>query len=218
MNHLKNQTVMKKFVLLTIIASILSLDASSQLRFGLRGGLNTAYFDADVVHVPEQFRITTLSDASFGFHFGVMAQASFFGLFIQPELLLSSINNDVRVEDLRQNGIITTIREQSFTKLDFPVLAGVRFGPARIGLGPVGTFMLATSSELGDDMPIREEFNSATFGYQVGAGLDIFSRFAVDIKYEGNLTRLGSGITVAGQHREFDTRTRQIIFSLGVYL
>ncbi len=209
---------MKKFTLLTMVTLLITLNANSQLRFGLRGGLNTAYFDADVVHVQDQFRITTLSDATYGFHFGVMAQASLFGLFVQPELLLSSIDSDVRVEDMRQNGVVTTIREQSFTKLDFPVLAGIRVGPARLGLGPVGTIMLATRSELRDDLPIRDEFNSATFGYQIGAGVDIFGRFAFDIKYEGNFTRLGSGITVAGQHREFDTRARQLIFSLGIFL
>ncbi len=206
---------MKRFAVLIIISILLASSVSSQIRFGLRGGINTAYFDATNVET-EDFRLTTLGDAQVGFHAGLMTQISFFGIFLQPELLITSVGSEVRVEEL-QNNVIGHIREQSFTKLDFPVLVGRRFGPARLGIGPVGTIILNTDSEL-RDYPIREEFNSATFGYQVGAGLDIFGRFAVDLKYEGNLSKLGSGITIGGQEREFDSRSRQFIVSLGIFL
>lgn len=209
---------MKRLTVLTIFAILLASSASSQIRFGLRGGINTAYFDATKI-TTEEYQLTTLDDAQIGFHGGVMAQVSFFGLFLQPELLLTSVGSEVRVEDL-ENGAIDRIREQSFTKLDFPVLVGKRFGPARLGIGPVGTIMLNTDSELSEvgNMQVREEFNNATFGYQVGVGLDIFGRFAVDLKYEGNLTRLGSGITIGGQDMDFDSRSRQFIVSLGIFL
>lgn len=206
---------MKRLAVLAIFVILIASNVNSQIRFGLRGGINTAYFDAKQVQTDE-FRLTTLNDATVGFHGGLMMQVSFFGLFLQPELLLTSVGSEVRVEDLR-NDIVEHIREQSFTKLDFPVLIGKRFGPARVGIGPVGTIMLQTDSGLGD-FQIREEFNSATFGYQVGAGLDILGRLAIDIKYEGNLSKLGSGITVGGQEREFDSRSRQFIVSLGIFL
>ncbi len=206
---------MKRVAILVVLAVLLAVNASSQFRYGIRGGINTAYFRAKDVITDENVRITTLNDATVGFHGGVMAQVSFFGLFFQPELLLSSIGSEVRVNDPEQN-IVNQIREQSYTKLDFPIMVGKRFGPARVGIGPVGTIMLNTDSEL-DELGYREKFRSATFGYQLGAGLDIFKRFALDLKYEGNLSRLGSVINIGGQERKFDSRSRQFIVSLGVF-
>ncbi len=209
---------MKKILIVTSIVLLFSADVESQIRFGLRGGINTAYFDATQVVIDDEYRLTTLEDANLGFHGGVMMQISFFGVFLQPELLLTSVGSDVRVEDLR-NGAIDVIREQSYTKLDFPLLVGKRFGPARLGIGPVGTIMLSTDSDLSEigNLQIDEQFNSATFGYQIGAGLDILNFLAIDIKYEGNLTKLGSGINIGGQEREFDSRSRQFIVSLGIF-
>ncbi len=214
-SNLSKLIVMKRLLILIALSSIITANANSQLRFGLRGGINTAYFKAKDVITDENVRISTLNDATVGFHGGVMAQVSFFGMFFQPELLLSSIGSEVRINDPDEN-IIDQIKEQSYTKLDFPLIIGRRFGPARAGIGPVGTIMLNTDSEL-NELGYREKFRSATFGYQLAAGLDIFKRFALDLKYEGNLSKLGSGINIRGQEREFDSRSRQFIVSLGVF-
>lgn len=199
-----------------IFAILMATNLSSQLRYGLRGGVNTAYFSAKDVITDENVRISTLNDATIGFHAGAMAQVNFLGVFIQPELLFSSIGSEVRVVDLEDDAV-SRIRSQNYSKLDFPVLVGKRFGPARVGIGPVGTIMLSTDSEL-NELGYKEKFNSATFGYQIGIGLDVLSRFALDVKYEGNLSRLGSGMMVGGQEREFDLRSRQLIFSVGIFL
>ncbi len=207
---------MKKLAVLTILSLLISLNAGSQIRLGLRGGISTAYFNARDIVVPNEYRIETIDNANIGFHGGFMAQVSFFGVFVQPELLLSTVGNEVRVTDLRGNGAVEQIREQKFTRLDFPVLAGMRFGPARVGIGPVGTIRLFTDSELRDHPEIHERYNTATFGYQVGAGVDILF-LALDLKYEGNLTRLGSSMVVAGQERDFDARSRQVLLSVGIF-
>ncbi len=210
---------MKRFAVLIVLAVLLVSSASSQVRFGLRGGINMSYFDATELEIEidnNELKLTTLDDATIGFHGGVMAQVSFFGLFLQPELLLTSTESEVRVEDLTENTEAVRILEQNYTKLDFPVLIGRRFGPVRLGIGPVGTIMLSAKSEL-DEFGLEEQFNSATFGYQVGAGLDLFDFLAIDLKYEGNLTKLGSGITLGGQEMEFDSRSRQILVSLGIF-
>ena len=204
---------MKKLLCLLIMGVILGSNTNAQIRLGLRGGINTAYFNATEVEAGD-YNIEMINDASVGFHGGLMMQISFFGMFLQPELLFSSIGSEVRVTDLQQD--VTMIREQNYNKLDIPVLVGKRFGPARVGVGPVGTIMLSSTSGL-DEFGIQEQFNSATFGYQAGVGVDLFDLLALDLKYEGNLTRLGSGITVAGQEREFDSRSRQFIVSLGIF-
>ena len=205
---------MKRITVLILVGILLAANASAQVRFGLRGGINTAYFSAKDV-ITDNYIIETVNDASIGFHGGLMMQISFFGLFLQPELLFSSIGSELKVRDLSQPGVISHIREQNFTKLDFPVLLGKRFGPARVGIGPVGTIMLSTKSKL-NEFGLEEKFNSATFGYQIGAGLDILKTIALDLKYEGNLSRLGNSITAAGREWEFDSRSRQIIVSVGI--
>lgn len=209
-----NQSIMKKLTIIGLIAFMFAASAESQFRMGLRGGINTAYFSATELRT-DDYKFETLNDASIGFHGGVMMQLNFFGMFIQPELLFSSLTSDVRVRDLDQ-GAFQAVKEQSYNKLDFPVLVGRRFGPARVGLGPVGTIMLSTKSEL-NEFGLEEQFNSATFGYQIGAGLDLFDRLALDLKYEGSLSKLGSGVKIAGQEREFDSRARQFIVSLGIF-
>ncbi len=204
---------MKKLLFLLIPAVLFGSQVDAQVRLGLRGGINTAYFNASEV-TTDDYKLEMINDASVGFHGGFMMQISFFGMFLQPELLFSSIGSEVRVRDLQQN--TTMIREQNYNKLDIPVLVGKRFGPARIGVGPVGTIMLSSKSEL-DEFGFQEQFNNATFGYQAGVGIDLFNKLALDLKYEGNLTRIGSGITVAGQERAFDSRSRQFIVSLGIF-
>ncbi|MFW5700617.1 MAG: outer membrane beta-barrel protein [Cyclobacteriaceae bacterium] len=206
---------MKRLILITMVALLMAPALNSQIRMGVRGGINTAYFKASDI-TTDDYRFTILNDATIGFHGGVMMQVSFFGLFLQPELLLTSLDSEVRVRDLDQSNAVDRIREQSFTKLDFPVLLGKRFGPARVGIGPVGTIMLSTSSELGE-FGLEEQFNSATFGYQLGVGLDVLKFLALDLKYEGNLSKLGSGVTIGGQEREFDSRSRQFIVSVGIF-
>ncbi|TVR68524.1 MAG: PorT family protein [Marinilabiliales bacterium] len=205
---------MKKLIITGLLTFILMAGAEAQFRMGLRGGINTAYFNATEL-VTDDYSFTTLNDASVGFHGGIMMQLNFFGMFIQPEILFSSIGSEVRVTELGQNtaGII---KEQTYNKLDIPVLVGRRFGPARVGIGPVGTIMLSTASEL-NEFGLEENFNSATFGYQAGVGVDLFDRLALDLKYEGNLSKLGSGVTVGGQEREFDSRARQFIVSVGIF-
>lgn len=207
---------MYRRALLISTALFLALNAGGQVRLGLRGGVNTAYFNATEIRTDE-YLITTLNDASLGFHGGVMMQISFFGMFLQPEMLLSTIGSDVLVSDLTaQNGAVDRIREQKYTKLDIPVMVGKRFGPTRLGIGPVGTIMLSTKSEL-NELGLEEQFNSATFGYQAGVGIDLFNFLALDLKYEGNLSKLGNGVVIGGQEREFDSRSRQFIVSAGIF-
>ena len=47
-----------------------------------------------------------------------------------------------------------------------------------------------------DDIEAEEEFNGATWGYQVGIGFDILKKVTIDVKYEGNLSSLGDGVKI----------------------
>lgn len=200
---------MKKFLIMILCLGFIA-SASAQIKFGLRAGLNSHYVN-DATLTYEDITISNVKGSNVGFHGGLMMQVSFLGVFIQPELLLVSVGNEVKIEELGE----TNLAEQSFTRLDIPVLVGKRFGPARIGVGPVATIMLNSTSDLKEYGEYGEKFRSATYGFQAGVGLDIAKTIAIDLKYEGSLSKLASGITVGGQERPFDSRSKQLILSVG---
>jgi hypothetical protein len=102
-------------------------------------------------------------------------------------------------------------------------MVGWKFGPAKIYLGPVATFNLSEQDGLKDQISewtsesVDNSINKAVFGYQAGVGLDIFKFATFDVKYEGNLSKFGEGVVIAGQERKFDQRNPQWIFSLGIF-
>jgi opacity protein-like surface antigen len=190
----------------------MAVSAQSQIKFGIRAGLTSSTVEADKIEFTNSnTTIETANDAKVGIQFGLFSQITLGGLFIQPELLLATSGGVIKVHDITNN--TTTLKDQRFTKVDLPVLVGAKMGPLRIGVGPVASMVLNSKSELTDLSGYDDKFKKATFGYQAGIGLDIW-KLAIDLKYEGNLSKLGDGVTVAGEKRSFDSRTRQWI--LGV--
>ncbi len=204
---------MKKYIFISLLLLIFSAGQSfGQIKLGLRAGISSSNVKVDdVVKIgSEEYKLKS-GDPKVGFHFGLVSRIQLFNLFVQPELLFTSSGGDVKVTDI--NGF-TTVKEQKYNKLDIPVLAGIKFGPARIEVGPVASVLLSSKSELFDNG--KETMKNATIGYQAGVGLDI-SRLAIDLKYEGNLSKLGDGVKIGGDEYNFDTRNSQLILSLGFF-
>jgi hypothetical protein len=190
--------------------------AQAQFGIGIRGGLNFSSFPQNTYEV-DNLEIETLPDSYTGWHVGGIAQIRITNFFIQPELLFVSTGNHLR---LREPGEPDFFFRQNFSKIDLPVVMGFKIGPLRLGAGPVGSYIINSSSGLvkSEDhqgLDIREKFNSATFGYQIGAGLDL-GNILLDFKYEGSLSRLGDGITFGDTTFPFDARPRQFILSIGL--
>ncbi|MFO7668374.1 MAG: hypothetical protein R6W31_01830, partial [Bacteroidales bacterium] len=102
---------------------------------------------------------------------------------------------------------------------DLPLLVGVKLGPARINLGPVGSYVVQESitgdvSNLDPDYTIFTQ--SMTWGFQAGLGVDL-SKISLDARYEGSLSSLGESFTVGGQEFQLDARPSQWVFSLGFW-
>ena len=104
-----------------------------------------------------------------------------------------------------------------FKKLDIPVLVGFKFGPARVNAGPVASIIIDSKADLIETAGYEEKFKGASFGYQAGVGLDLLKTISLDIRYEGNLSKLGDGVNIEGNDFEFDSRNPQFIFSLGIF-
>ncbi len=119
------------------------------------------------------------------------------------------------MEDISGAGTAEQLVKQKIGRMDVPVLVGVKLGTFRLGLGPVGSIIVSDQSDLTDITGYEATLKSATFGYQLGAGLDIW-KLGIDLRYEGNLTKLGDQLDIGGHTINLDNRVRQIIISLAI--
>jgi len=210
---------MKRIFGIILIATALTTAINAQfLKFGLCAGLSSSsvHFNdvKNVVSGSTSYDIVA-SNASVGFHFGLFGRIKIANVFIQPELLFTSSGGQVKVTDLTTN--TSVVKDQKFNKIDIPVLAGLKFGPARIEVGPVASFMLSQKTDFFDASAYKADFKKATIGYQAGVGLDFFKAVTLDLKYEGSLSKIGNGITVGGNSYPYDSRNSQLILSLGLF-
>ena len=229
---------MKKALVLLALVFAFAWNAEAQLKYGIRAGVSSSQ-----LKLSDAFDIATADDvtqeleleaknAKVGFHFGGFAQVSFAGLFVQPELLISSTGGEVEVAGLLDdNGeVYSTIKRQSFTRLDVPVMVGMKFGPARIGLAPVASFTVHSKDEVkdiledayqeanGTEGAVEERLKTAAWSLQIGAGLDILNKVVLDVKYEFGLSMLGEGVTIDGNDFNFSQKANQFVFSIGINL
>jgi hypothetical protein len=63
----------------------------------------------------------------------------------------------------------------------------------------------------------KEEFNGATWGYQVGVGLDLLNTLTLDAKYEGSLSKLGDQVTIGDKPFDIDNRPNQFVVTVGLF-
>ena len=217
----------KLSVLIMIALFTIASNANAQfLKFGFKAGVTSSNIKFDKTTLDQ---VTTSSgakdflikqgDAKMGYQFGLFARIKALGIFVQPELLFSHSSSEVILADLTANKLYT--ETQKFNKVDIPVIVGWKLGPARLGLGPVASFNLSQTDGLKDKLnelaneTTKNNFSKATFGYQVGVGLDIL-KLSLDVRYEGNLSKLGSGIKLGDKDYSFDQRNPQWIFSVGI--
>jgi Outer membrane protein beta-barrel domain len=186
---------MKKLFFTTIIA-LSCLTTFAQEKFftlGLRAGVNLSQISGNDLSLSsggKNFSFKANDTRAYGFVGGVFMR---FGktIFIQPEILLSQKGGKFDVfEDGKANGKTIDLK---LTNIDFPVLIGVKLGDVlRINAGPIATFKLSDSGNLGDSIKeyqgqsANEIFKSVILGYQAGVGFDI-GKLNIDLRYEGNV-------------------------------
>lgn len=202
----------------------LSVPVFSQFDVGVKAGVTSSSLKAEET-LPaaagqnyDQLKVQA-TNAKLGFQGGLFARLSLLGAFVQPELLFSTGGGEVTIRELDANKevIASTVQDQTYNKLDMPIMAGLRFNILRLQAGPVGSLMLSNNSALeaySDDY--KQKFNSMTWGYQVGLGLDLFRTITLDLKYEGSLSKLGAGVEINGQEYDFDTRANQFVLNVGL--
>ena len=209
---------MKKVFFLLVAISFFAT-ANAQIKFGVKGGVNSSTIKMDdfitVTQGIEEYSLEGIKSGTVGFHAGLMTRVTFFGVFIQPELYFSSTGGEVEVTEVITHNV--SVKKMEFKKLDIPILVGFKFGPARVNAGPVTSIIIDSKADLIETAGYEEKLKGASFGYQAGVGLDILNTISLDVRYEGNLSKLGDGVNIGGNDFEFDSRNPQFIFSLGIF-
>lgn len=216
---------MKRLIILLILIAPITFVTNAQIKFGMKAGVTSTSIKVnDIIDVTNESEFDKLvvkgKDSKVGFQGGIFARITIAKIYVQPELLFTSTSGEVEVTSL-QGGteVVSKVREQKFRQIDFPIMLGYKAGPLRLQAGPVGTIMLSSDPALDmfNTVDVEEEFNGATWGYQVGIGFDLFKKITVDVKYEGNLSKLADGVKIGDQTMDFDSRNSQIVATLGFF-
>ena len=209
---------MKKLILIVVASLFLVQVSDAQIfKYGIKAGIGFSSIKMDdVTGISEGSDVYDLvtGESVMGYHVGIQTQVKIAMLVIKPELYFNTGGG--AIEQVMDNGA-TEILNVNFNRIDIPLMAGVKFGPARFNLGPVGSFVLSETNDLTEIEPDFEMFSSAmTWGFQVGIGLDI-SKLSLDARYEGSLSKLGESFSVGGTDFPLDARPSQWIISLGIW-
>lgn len=147
----------------------------------------------------------------FGYHLGLFVRMGGSAIFMQPELLFTSTGGSVIKTD--NNGVKTDFNA-NLNRLDIPVMFGLKFLKfLRVQAGPIASILVDYKIEDALSVPVEVDYNTSTFGYQAGLGLDI-GNLIFDLKYESSLSKISKN-TVSFQT---DQRQNQIILSAGFRL
>jgi hypothetical protein len=218
--NLKVKTMKRVFIVLFVV--LISLPAFSQVKFGLKAGVSTTSLSMPTIKTitsgTTSFTVEGLSAAKYGFNGGAFVRLTFFGIYIQPELLFSTRTNEYTVKDVTsQSSPVSYVAKQSFNKLDIPVMLGFKLGPVRLNAGPTGSLLINSPKAIITNPDFKNNYSKMTIGYQAGLGLDLFNLLTFDIRYEGNLKKYQNQIqNLTGTKFNLDDRPNSFIFSVGI--
>ncbi len=209
---------MRTLMIALLFVSFATVSSQAQVKFGLKAGMSTIDIEPNQINIfnssTNQNLGLSLSEAKYGFHFGMFTTIKMGGFFIQPEVLLNSSRVEYRVDDLSFGEVTSGFFNESYTTLDIPVMVGFKLGPLRLNGGPVGHVHLNSTSDLLDLDGYSQKFDGTTYGWQAGMGLDI-GKIRIDARYEGNFNKYGDHISFAGNDFSFDDRPGRFLASIG---
>jgi hypothetical protein len=212
---------MKKIVAILFVVFV-SIPAFSQIKFGLKAGVSTTSLSMPTVKTvtsgTSSFTVNALTAAKYGFHGGAFVRLTFFGIYIQPELLFSTRSNDYTVKDItNQNAPVSYVAKQNFNKLDIPVMLGFKLGPLRLNAGPSGSLLINSPKDIIINPDFKNNYSRMTIGYQAGVGFDLFKLLTFDLRYEGSLKKYQNQIqNLTGTKYNLDDRPNAFLFSVGL--
>lgn len=198
---------MKKLMFMLLLLTATSAVVAQSAKFGIKGGLNFGSTGEITNLSGENFE----GDNQLGYHVGILTQFKLAGIFVQPEVIYTSLTTDYA-------GAESVNADYELSKLDIPVLLGFDvIGPLNVKLGP--SFQYILNNELVvNDLSTQDPENNFTVGYQLGVGLQL-GKLGLDLRYESAFTENDTSVTqditnTAIEQFTIDSRPTQWILSV----
>jgi hypothetical protein len=216
-----------------------ALAQSKGFAFGFKGGINLSklsmgevvstrydsngnpYLNYNGQEVRDHLRESL--DSRTGFVGGIYLR---FGrnLFFQPELLASKKGGVFDIVQTDNNSERTSQVKVNFKSIDVPLLVGLKGGPFRLNAGPMVSFRRGDNERLKEafrhytTQGLDESLSEAVYGYQLGAGLDIF-RLSIDVRKEGSFSNVASfGVNHTGSSTSVKQKLNSWQVTVGIKL
>jgi hypothetical protein len=220
-----NLKMMKKLFAILLVV-LISIPAFTQIKFGIKAGVSTSTLSMPSIKTitspassgPNTFTVDAVTSAKYGFQGGVFMRLTLLGIYLQPELLLTTRTNEYTVQNITSGQTsASSIVKQNFNKLDIPVMLGFKLGPIRLNAGPAGSLLINSPKDLISSPGFKNNYSRMTIGYQAGVGFDLFKLLTFDLRYEGSLKKYQNQIeNLTGTKVNLDDRPNAFLFSVGL--
>jgi hypothetical protein len=166
---------MKKLIFIAVASFFLVQTSNAQLfNYGIKAGIGFSSLSInDITGISDGSDVYNLitGDGVMGYHLGVQTRIKIAMIYVQPELYWNAGGGTLKQV---MDGGATEILEVKFNRIDLPLLVGVKLGPVRLNIGPVGSYVINESNEGSTaDFDYQLYLNSMNWGWQGGIGLDL---------------------------------------------
>ena len=167
--------------------------SNAQVSFGVKAGMN---FDVNseassYIKLPTGFNLSTESGNG-GYHAGAWLRVKIpvLGLYVRPEVIYTDLTSTYNL-NTTLTGFESNKIENSLTKIDVPVLLGLKFLKfGNVFLGPnIQYLQKANSKFISSDDAVNELLSNDTIdeefsvGLVIGAGVE-FWKLGLDVRFE----------------------------------
>lgn len=215
---------MKTLKATTLLVSLLAAsNVFGQLkvvRFGMKGGMNLpqqtlSLNDINSIVNDQTYDISNIqTEFSDGFNIGMITRVSLplIPVYVHGEALYTQFDETIAITD---GGTDFTINS-TVQRLDFPISAGAKIGPAFAGLGATPSIPFANRSDLWTP-DVDANF---TWGWHIHAGIKLW-RILGEVKYESGFGMLAGNVNYnyndTDYQFELDQRRAQLVVSLAYF-
>ena len=190
------------------------------VRFGMKGGVNLpqqtlSLNDINSIVNDQTYDISNIqTEFSDGFNIGMITRVSLplIPVYVHGEALYTQFDETIAITD---GGTDFTINS-TVQRLDFPISAGAKIGPAFAGLGATPSIPFANRSDLWTP-DVDANF---TWGWHIHAGIKLW-RILGEVRYESGFGMLAGNVNYnyndTDYQFELDQRRAQLVVSLAYF-
>lgn len=201
---MKQKEMKKKILFLLLLTS--GVASAQKIDFGIKGGL--AYnADAGALQAASS-TYENKGEGKLGWQAGLFSRIHLGGVFIQPEVLYTSFDNQYVLENQEKINITKS-------RIDLPITVGTTFlGLVNAQVGPVFSYYLEDTNSIEILQATQDQFN---VGLQFGVGVEV-SKLLINARYEMGLGEIGSSFLEKNTNTHYNTSNRPSVLLVSVGL